>query len=146
VAPGEAGAALGDVDRKHARILPGELERSPCTLEAVTAASFDDGEPIGYKALPRGVPVHTSEGIRLGTVHEVKDNAREHIFDGIVVDTPAGRRFVDAPEVARITTMRVTLTIDAREAQDLPVERGVRGSIEERARRAGRRWRRRLSR
>jgi hypothetical protein len=101
--------------------------------------STDDGEPIGYKALPRGVPVHTSEGIRLGTVHEVKDNVREHIFDGIVVDTPDGRRFVDAPEVARITTARVTLTIDARAARELPVEHG---SIGERARR----WRRRLSR
>jgi hypothetical protein len=108
--------------------------------------SYDDGEPIGYNALPRGVPVHTSEGIRLGTVHQVKDNAREHIFDGIVVDTPGGRRFVDAPEVARITTTRVTLTIDARRAHDLPAVPGLRGSLEERARRAGQRWRRRLSR
>ena len=104
--------------------------------------SADDGEPIGYKALPRGVPVHTSEGVRFGTVHEVKDNVREHIFDGIVVDTPDGRRFVDAPEVARISTARVTLTIDARTAQALPVEPGAVGSIGERARR----WRRRLSR
>ena len=49
------------------------------------------------------------------------DNAREHIFDGIVITTPDGRRFVDAPEVARITEQRVTLTIDAAEAQaELP--------------------------
>jgi hypothetical protein len=108
--------------------------------------SFDDGQPIGYKALPSGVPVHTREGIRIGTVHAVRDNAREHIFDGIVVDTREGRRFVDAPEVARITTTRVTLTIDAREARDLPAEPGLRGSLEERARRAGRRWKRRLGR
>jgi hypothetical protein len=104
-----------------------------------------DEHQIGYKVLPRGTPVHTSDGERIGTVHRVLDNAREHIFDGIVVSTPEGRRFVDAPEVARITAKRVTLTIDAAEARDLP-ERGMRTTIEERAKRTGRRWRRRLSR
>ena len=106
--------------------------------------SDDDGPQIGYKALPRGVPVHTADGEQLGTVHRVLDNAREHIFDGIVVSTPKGRRFVDAPEVARITEQRVTLTIDAAVAADLPEHRGMRGALETRARRAGRRWKRRL--
>ena len=62
----------------------------------------DDEHQIGYKVLPRGTPVHTSDGELLGTVAQVLDNAREHIFDGIVVRTPKGRRFVDAPEVAQI--------------------------------------------
>jgi hypothetical protein len=106
----------------------------------------DEGHQIGYQALRRGVPVHTSDGQRLGTVHRVLDNAREHIFDGIVVSTPNGRRFVDAPEVARITERRVTLTIDAAAAQALPEPGGMRAAIEARARRAGRRWQRRLSR
>jgi hypothetical protein len=106
-------------------------------------SDFDDHQ-IGYKALPRGVPVHTSDGVKVGTVHRVLDNAREHIFDGIIVSTSDGRRFVDAPEVARITASRVTLTIDAEEAKALPVDRGLRGSLEERARRTGRRWKRRF--
>jgi hypothetical protein len=106
----------------------------------------DDGQQISYQALPRGVPVHTSDGARLGTVHRVLEAEREHIFDGIVVSTSDGRRFVDAPEVERITTTRVTLTIDAEEAKDLPEHRGLRGSLETRAKRAGRRWRRRLGR
>jgi hypothetical protein len=106
----------------------------------------DDGPQIGYKALPRGVPVHTSDGIQLGSVHRVLDNAREHIFDGIVVTTRDGRRFVDAPEVARITERRVTLTITAEEARELPEHGGMRATMETRARRAGRRWTRRLSR
>jgi uncharacterized protein YrrD len=101
---------------------------------------------IGYKALPRGVPVHTADGERLGTVHRVLDNAREHIFDGIVVSTPDGRRFVDAPEVAEITTKKVTLTIDAAAARELPEHGGMRAAMETRARRAGQRWKRRLSR
>ena len=83
----------------------------------------DDGHQIGYKLLPRGTPVHTSDGVELGTVQKVLDNAREHIFDGIIIATPDGRRFVDAPEVARITTTRVTLTIDAAVAKQLPPPR-----------------------
>jgi hypothetical protein len=106
----------------------------------------DDGHQIGYQALPRGVPVHTADGVQLGTVHRVLDNAREHIFDGIIVTTSDGRRFVDAPEVARITERRVTLTIDAEEAKRLPELRGFRGAMETRAKRAARRWRRRFGR
>jgi PRC-barrel domain protein len=83
----------------------------------------DEEHQIGYQALPRGVPVFTSDGVELGKVHRVQDNAREHIFDGIVVSTPDRRVFVDAPEVARITTHRVTLTIDAEEAKALPAQR-----------------------
>jgi hypothetical protein len=86
--------------------------------------SDDDGQQIGYQALPRGVPVFTSDGVELGKVHRVQDNAREHIFDGIVVSTPGGRVFVDAPEVARITVRRVTLTIDAAAAENLPEQAG----------------------
>src|SRR2546423_3462752 len=105
---------------------------------------MDDEHQIGYQALPRGVPVHSSDGATVGTVHRVLDNAREHIFDGIVIDTPAGRRFVDAPEVVRITTKRVTLSIDANEAAELPEHRGTMGHMQTRAQRAGRRWRRRF--
>ena len=83
----------------------------------------DDGHQIGYKLLPRGTPVHTTDGVQIGTVYRVLDNAREHIFDGIIITTPDGRRFVDAPEVARITEQRVTLTIDAAEAKQLPPPR-----------------------
>ncbi|MGH2968033.1 MAG: hypothetical protein ACRDK0_03035 [Solirubrobacteraceae bacterium] len=104
----------------------------------------DDDHQIGYQALPRGVPVVSADGERLGTVHRVLDNAREHIFDGLVMSTPDGRRFVDAPEVARITRRQVTLTIEAAAANDLPERRGTIGSLQTRAQRAGRRWRRRL--
>jgi hypothetical protein len=106
----------------------------------------DDGHQIGYLALPKGTPVHTSDGALLGTVLKVQDNAREHIFDGIVVKTPDGSVFVDAPEVVRITERRVTLSIDAAEARELPEHRGFLGSMETRAKRAGRRWQRRLGR
>ena len=80
----------------------------------------DDGHAISYKVLRRGTPVRTADGVQLGTVRRVLDNARENIFDGIVVDTRDGQRFVDAPEVARVAERGVTLTIDAAEAAQLP--------------------------
>ena len=106
----------------------------------------DDGQQIGYKVVPRGTPVVTADGEQLGTVHRVLDNAREHIFDGIVVTTRNGRRFVDAPEVARITDRQVTLTIDSVQARDLPEHRGALGALETGARRRMQRWQRRLGR
>jgi hypothetical protein len=107
--------------------------------------SDDDGLAVSYKVLRRGTPVWTADGTELGRVRAVLENEREHIFDGVVVDTPQGPRFVDAPEVARIAERRVTLTIDAAAAGDLP-ERDPKGSVEYRANvrgRLGRLWRRR---
>ena len=101
---------------------------------------MSDEYQIGYQALPRGVPVEASDGTQVGTVYRVLDNAREHIFDGIVLDTPTGRRFVDAPEVARITTQRVVLTIDAAEAERLPAHSGSGGRPQVRPARGWRRW------
>ena len=80
----------------------------------------DDGDAIGYKVLRRGTPVRSADGVEVGTVRRVQDNAREHIFDGIVIDTRDGQRFVDAPEVARIYERAVVLTITAEEARALP--------------------------
>ncbi len=80
----------------------------------------DDGHGVHYTAVTRGTPVLASDGSEIGKVDEVLDNYREHIFDGIVIDTPAGRRFVDAPEVARIFERAVVLTITAAQARELP--------------------------
>ena len=90
----------------------------------------DDGHAIAYKVLRRGTPVRSADGVQVGTVRRVLDNAREHIFDGIVLDTPDGQRFVDAPEVARIAERAVTLTITADEARDLPAHGGVVRRVE----------------
>jgi hypothetical protein len=80
----------------------------------------DDDVAISYKVLARGTPVHSRDDVELGTVDRVLDNAREQIFDGIVMRRAGGDVFVDAPEVARITERRVTLSIDASEAAGLP--------------------------
>ena len=80
----------------------------------------DDGPAISYKLLAAGTPVYASDGTLVGTAERVLDNPREQIFDGIVVTAASGHLFVDAPEVARIAERRVTLTIDAVAAGDLP--------------------------
>jgi hypothetical protein len=81
----------------------------------------DDGSAISYKALRRGTRVRANDGSDVGTVGRVLDNVRESIFDGIVIATRHGKRFVDAPEVARIAERAVTLTLSAEEVAALPV-------------------------
>jgi len=83
-------------------------------------APLDDGLAVHYTALEKGTPVFSSEEVEVGRVVEVLDNYREHIFDGLVVETTDGsRRFVDAPEVARTAERAVTLTISAEEVAKL---------------------------
>jgi hypothetical protein len=91
----------------------------------------DDGHAVHYTALERGTPVISSDGQEVGKVVEVLDNYREHIFDGLVIETTGGeRRFVDAPEVARTAERAVTLTITVAEVAQLDPpkpDRGLRG-------------------
>ena len=87
---------------------------------------MDDGHSISYHALRRGTVVRSSDGIELGKVRRVEEETRTHIFDGIVIDTPGGRRFLDAPEVAHIAERAVTTTFPAAEADQYLVEVGSR--------------------
>jgi hypothetical protein len=67
--------------------------------------------------------VYDRDEVEVGTVDEVRDLAREHLLDGIVIKTTAGeRRFVDAPEVVRTAERAVTLSITAAEVEQLPLE------------------------
>jgi hypothetical protein len=92
--------------------------------------------------------VRAADGAEVGKVRRVLDNARENIFDGIVIETRDGPRFVDAPEVARIAERAVTLTISSDEVRKLPVPRSLlrdrwdQATIVRRTRRAGRDLRR----
>lgn len=87
----------------------------------MSPSDVDDGDhAISYKVLERGTPVLDRDGGDVGSVREVLENEAEHIFDGLVLDTPSGQRFVDAPEVARITARSVTLALDAEGVAGLP--------------------------
>ena len=106
----------------------------------------DDEHAIGYQVLPRGTPVEAADGVQVGTFHKALHHGREHLFDGIVLKTEEGKRFVDAPEVARITNRRVILTIDSAAIAELPEHHGVLGPLQERAQHRARRVKRRFGR
>jgi hypothetical protein len=99
---------------------------------------MDEGHPISFRVLARGTQVWSSDDREIGTVDSVLATDREDIFDGIVIRTPQGRRFVDAPEVARIAERRVTLSMTSAEADQLPSPE--RGGTEFKADPAAGRW------
>ena len=64
-------------------------------------------EPVSYTALPIGTPIVTSDGATVGTVHRVSYHEREQILDGLLVQSPDGIRFVDAPDIDSMTRRQV---------------------------------------
>jgi hypothetical protein len=80
----------------------------------------DYGAPGSYYTIERGMAVVTSDGVEIGKVRRVLIVKLKNVFDGIVVRTRDGERFVDGPEVSRIYERAVVLSIDAEEAAKLP--------------------------
>ena len=114
--PGKAAASPADPEFAGSGVAEYPATRSPYALGVI-----DDGNAIHYAAVSRGTPVYAADGTEVGKVHEVVDNYREHILDGIVIETAAGElRFADAPEVGRTAERGVTLAIGAHEAAQLP--------------------------
>ena len=77
--------------------------------------------PIAYTALQPGTPVQTAGGQQFATVRAVLVDEKVSVFDGIVVETTAGVRFVDADQVGTIFTTRVMTTLSTEQAAALPV-------------------------
>jgi len=81
-------------------------------------------DPIAYTALQPGTPVHTSDGLPFATVRSVLVDDKVSVFDGIVVQTDEGTRFVDADHVGSIHTTHVRTTLSAEQAANLPLPDG----------------------
>jgi hypothetical protein len=79
----------------------------------------DRGAPIAYTVLAEGTAVQSSDGQEVGTVKRVLADEGTDVFDGIVLDTPDGERFVDAPEIGELYERLVVLTIAAEQARQL---------------------------
>lgn len=75
--------------------------------------------PIAYTALQPGTAVQTSDGTPFATVDAVLVDEKVAVFDGIVVQTVEGRRFVDADQIASINTNHVRTTLSAEQAANL---------------------------
>ena len=76
--------------------------------------------PIAYTALQPGTPVQTSDGYPFATVQAVLVDEKVSVFDGIVVETAEGGRFVDADQIGSIYTAYVRTTLSAEQAANLP--------------------------
>jgi sporulation protein YlmC with PRC-barrel domain len=82
---------------------------------------MDEGLPIAYEVLEKGVPVLSADGEQVGTVHHVVAAPEKDIFHGLVISTPQHkRRFVEAADVASLHEHGVDLRIDAAAAANLP--------------------------
>jgi uncharacterized protein YrrD len=82
---------------------------------------MDEGLPIAYSVLEKGVPVFASEGEQVGLVAIVLSAPEEDVFHGLLINTPSrGVRFVEADSIASIHEHGVDLRIDSAAAQNLP--------------------------
>jgi hypothetical protein len=80
----------------------------------------DKGDPIAYTVLSEDTPVYSSDGVKLGQVRRVLADTEADIFDGLIVDTRDGDRFVDAPNVAEIYQRAVVLSLSSDDSQHMP--------------------------
>lgn len=87
---------------------------------------MDDGLPISYLALETATPVVSSTGNPFGTVEHVLQVPELDLFDGIVVATKAGPRFVDRDQITDITTTTVRCSLTDDEAASLPKPKGTK--------------------
>jgi hypothetical protein len=83
-----------------------------------------DDHPIAYTALQPGTPVQTSDGEPFASVQAVLVDEKVAVFDGIVVETAEGTRFVDADQIRSIYTTYVRTTLSDEQAANLPVPDG----------------------
>jgi hypothetical protein len=81
---------------------------------------MDRGDPISYRVLEKGTRVETADGQEFGRVKRVLEVRAKDVFDGVVVKTPNGDRFVDADEIDRLYENVMLLNLDAGAAALLP--------------------------
>ena len=74
---------------------------------------------VSYEGAVLGTPVLTSAGARIGTLEHVLEVPDLDLFDGIVVATHHGLRFVGADHVTRITRSHLDTDLDDEQAGQL---------------------------
>ena len=83
-----------------------------------------DGTPISFEAAVRGTPVLSSSGKPIGTLEHVLEVSELDIFEGIVIATRHGLRFIDADHLSEFTTTHIRSSLDDEEAAELPPPSG----------------------
>jgi hypothetical protein len=82
---------------------------------------MDEGPPSSYLLLAKDTPVFGSDGGVVGKVKEVLCVPSEDIFEGLVLATGEGDRFLAAELVTAIHERGVDVTIPAAGAAELPL-------------------------
>jgi len=83
-----------------------------------------DDTPISYEAAARGTPVLSGAGTQIGTLEHVLEVPELDVFDGIVIATEAGLRFIDADYVQQITRGYIRCSLDDTQAAQLAPPQG----------------------
>ncbi|HYB88915.1 MAG TPA: hypothetical protein VEC76_18865 [Streptosporangiaceae bacterium] len=78
-----------------------------------------DDQAISYQAAARGTPVLSSSGTQIGTLEHVLEVPEVDVFDGIVIATKDGIRFIDADSVQQITRSHIQSSLDDAQASQL---------------------------
>jgi len=81
---------------------------------------MSDGTPISFAAATRGTPVLSRSGQQIGTLELVLDVEQLDIFEGIVIATHHGLRFVDAEHLPEFTTTHIQSSLSDEQAATLP--------------------------
>lgn len=81
---------------------------------------MDEGPPSSYLLLAKDTPVFGSDGGVAGKVKEVLCDPGDDIFDGLVLATPLGDRYLQADQVIAIHERGVDVAIPAAQALQLP--------------------------
>jgi len=77
-------------------------------------------DAISYKAAVVDTPVLSTSGAQIGTLEHVLEIPDLDVFDGIVIATHAGLRFIDADQIREITRSHIQSSLDDAQASQLP--------------------------
>jgi hypothetical protein len=80
---------------------------------------MSDDAAISYLAAVPGTPVFSSTGTEIGTLEHVLQVPEVDVFDGIVIATKDGLRFIDADYVQQITRSSIQTSLDDVQASQL---------------------------
>ena len=80
----------------------------------------DHGEPISYLVLAVGTPCYTSDDQLVGTVKRVLAVPEDDIYDGLILNTDEGERFIDADHATKLYEHGVVLDVSADQLHQLP--------------------------
>jgi hypothetical protein len=84
----------------------------------------EGADPVSYEGVRVGTPVLSSTGREFGTLAKVLEIESEDVFDGVIVKSRHGERFVDRDQIAEITTAYIKCVLDDEAMAQLPEPSG----------------------